>query len=79
MCTIVYAFHTFRHFSSQSRFPVSAISDRRSQSKSIFTTDLLKSHECRLGLWWTILSAANFRIEHRNGEENTIAGFLTRS
>jgi len=44
LCTIVYAFHTFHHVPSQSRFPVSA-----------------------------------FRIEYRNGEEDFIAAFLTRS
>jgi hypothetical protein len=44
----------------------------------MFSTDLLKSHDGRLGRWWQTLSAANFTIEYRPGEENVVADFLSR-
>lgn len=75
---IVYAFDQFRHFLAQPRFPVSVISDHRNLAKFMFSTDLLKSHDGRLGRWWQTLSAANFVIEYRTGDENVVADFLSR-
>lgn len=75
---IVYAFDNFRHFLSAPRYPVSVISDHRNLSKFMFSTDLLKSHDGRLGRWWQILSGANFTIEYRTGNENVVADFLSR-
>lgn len=75
---IVYAFDNFRHFLAQPRFPVSVISDHRNLAKFMFSTDLLKSHDGRLGRWWQVLSAANFKIEYRTGNDNVVADFLSR-
>ncbi|CCX29518.1 Similar to Retrotransposable element Tf2 155 kDa protein type 1; acc. no. Q05654 [Pyronema omphalodes CBS 100304] len=75
---IVYAFDAFRHFLAQPRFPMTVVSDHRNLAKFMFSTDLLKSHDGRLGRWWQTLSAANFTIEYRPGEENVVADFLSR-
>ncbi|KPA35825.1 retrotransposon [Fusarium langsethiae] len=44
----------------------------------MFSTDLLKSHDGRLGRWWSELADKNFTIEYRPGQENPVADFLSR-
>lgn len=78
LAAIVHAFDRYRHFLAQPRFPVSVISDHRNLAKFMFSTDLLKSHDGRLGRWWQILSQARFVIEYRSGSENVVADFLSR-
>lgn len=75
---IVFAFHHFRHFLAAPRFPVAVFSDHRNLAKFMFSTDLLKSHDGRLGRWWQQLSECNFRIEYRTGATNVVADFLSR-
>lgn len=75
---IVYGFNHFRHFLAPAKTPVSVISDHRNLAKFMFTTDLLKSHDGRLGRWWQTLSQHKFVIEYRPGTENTVADFLSR-
>lgn len=75
---IVYAFDRYRHFLSGTRTPVSVFSDHRNLAKFMFTTDLLKSHDGRLGRWWSMLAEHNFTIEYRTGSENVVADFLSR-
>jgi hypothetical protein len=75
---IVYAFKRYRHFLAQPRFPVAVYSDHRNLAKFMFNTDLLKSHDGRLGRWWTELAGCNFEIQYRTGSTNVVADFLTR-
>jgi hypothetical protein len=75
---IVYAFDHFRHFLAPVTTPISVITDHRNLAKFMFTTDLLKSHDGRLGRWWTLLSGYNFQIEYRPGSENVVSDFLSR-
>ena len=75
---IVYAFDRYRHFLAQPRYPVQVFSDHRNLAKFMVSTDLLKSHDGRLGRWWQKLAEANFQIQYRAGEENVVADFLTR-
>jgi hypothetical protein len=75
---IVFAFQHYRHFLAAPRHPVKVFSDHRNLSKFMFTTNLLKSHDGRLGRWWEILSGSNFLIEYRTGATNQVADFLSR-
>lgn len=75
---IVFAFDRYRHYLSQLPTPVAVYSDHRNLSKFMFTTDLLKSHDGRLGRWWEVLSQSHFTIEYRPGIENPVADFLSR-
>lgn len=75
---IVFAFKKYRHFLAQPRFPVEVYSDHRNLAKFMFTTNLLKSHDGRLGRWWSELSGCNFQIQYRTGVTNVVADFLSR-
>lgn len=75
---IVFAFQHYRHFLAAPRHPVKVFSDHRNLAKFMFTTNLLKSHDGRLGRWWEILSGSNFVIEYRTGATNQVADFLSR-
>jgi hypothetical protein len=43
----------------------------------MFTTNLPKSHDGRLGRWWEELSQSNFEIQYAKGEENVEADWLS--
>jgi hypothetical protein len=75
---IVYAFSHYRHFLAQPKFPVQVFSDHRNLAKFMFTTNLLKSHDGRLGRWWETLSQCNFVIQYTPGKDNVIPDFLSR-
>ena len=75
---IVFAFHRYRHFLAAPRFPVAVYSDHRNLAKFMFSTDLLKSHDGRLGRWWQELSGCQFEIQYRTGVTNVVADFLSR-
>jgi hypothetical protein len=75
---IVFAFDTYRHFLAQSRHPIEVHSDHRNLAKFMFTSNLLKSHDGRLGRWWQLLSQCNFEIQYLPGKENIIPDFLSR-
>jgi hypothetical protein len=75
---IVHAFDKYRHILSQTGSPVEVKSDHRNLAKFMFTTNLLKSHDGRLGRWWEILSQSNFQIQYVPGEENAYPDFLSR-
>jgi hypothetical protein len=44
----------------------------------MFSSNLLKSHDGRLGRWWETLSQANFVIQYLPGKENILPDFLSR-
>jgi hypothetical protein len=77
---IVYAFDRFRHYLAcrPGSQPVRVFSDHRNLAKFMFTTDLLKSHDGRLGRWWSELADKDFTIEYRTGTDNPVADFLSR-
>lgn len=75
---IVYAFSHYRNFLAQPKFPVQVFSDHRNLAKFMFTTNLLKSHDGRLGRWWEILSQCNFEIQYLPGKDNVVPDFLSR-
>jgi hypothetical protein len=75
---IVFAFDRYRHFLAQPRFPVQVFSDHRNLAKFMFTSNLLKSHDGRLGRWWEALSQCNFEIQYTPGEKNVVPDFLSR-
>jgi hypothetical protein len=75
---IVYAFSHYRHFLAQPKFPVQVFSDHRNLAKFMFSTNLLKSHDGRLGRWWETLSQCNFQIQYLPGKDNVIPDFLSR-
>jgi hypothetical protein len=75
---IVHAFDHYRHYLSQTGSPVEVLSDHRNLAKFMFSTDLLKSHDGRLGRWWQVLSQSNFEIQYLPGPENVYPDFLSR-
>lgn len=75
---IVHAFTTYRRWLSQPKFPVEVYSDHRNLAKFMFTSNLLKSHDGRLGRWWQELSQCNFVIQYTPGTENVVPDFLSR-
>lgn len=75
---IVYAYREFRDILRGPKYPVEIYSDHRNLAKFMFTTNLLKSHDGRLGRWWEELSGCPFTIMYKPGEENTVADFLSR-
>jgi hypothetical protein len=75
---IVFAFLRYRHILSQNGPPTQVFADHRNLAKFMFTTDLLKSHDGRLGRWWETLSQSNFEIQYLTGKENVIPDFLSR-
>jgi hypothetical protein len=75
---IVYAFSHYRHFLSQPKYPVQVFTDHRNLAKFMFSSNLLKSHDGRLGRWWETLSQANFVIQYLPGKENILPDFLSR-
>lgn len=75
---IVYAFEHYRHFLSQPKYPVQVFTDHRNLAKFMFSSNLLKSHDGRLGRWWESLSRSNFTIEYRPGVDNVVPDFLSR-
>jgi hypothetical protein len=75
---IVHAFDQYRHYLSQTGSPVEVLSDHRNLAKFMFSTDLLKSHDGRLGRWWQTLSQSNFEIQYLPGPENVYPDFLSR-
>jgi hypothetical protein len=75
---IVHAFDHYRHYLSQTGSPVEVLSDHRNLAKFMFSTDLLKSHDGRLGRWWQTLSQSNFEIQYLPGPENIYPDFLSR-
>jgi hypothetical protein len=75
---IVYGFSHYRHFLAPSSTPVQVFTDHRNLAKFMFSTNLLKSHDGRLGRWWEILSQYRFEIQYLPGSENVIPDFLSR-
>jgi hypothetical protein len=75
---IVHAFTKYRHFLAQTSSPVQVFTDHRNLSKFMFSTNLLKSHDGRLGRWWEILSQCNFEIQYLPGADNLLADFFSR-
>jgi Reverse transcriptase (RNA-dependent DNA polymerase)/RNase H-like domain found in reverse transcriptase len=75
---IVHAFSHYRHFLAQSGNPVQVFTDHRNLAKFMFSTNLLKSHDGRLGRWWETLSQCNFQIQYLPGKENVLPDFLSR-
>ena len=75
---IVYAFSHYRHFLSQPKHQVQVFTDHRNLSKFMFSSNLLKSHDGRLGRWWEVLSQSNFQIQYLPGRENLLPDFLSR-
>jgi hypothetical protein len=75
---IVHAFTQYRHFLAQTGSPVQVFTDHRNLAKFMFTTNLLKSHDGRLGRWWETLSQCNFEIQYLKGDDNVLPDFLSR-
>jgi hypothetical protein len=75
---IVHAFTTYRRWLSQPKHTVEVYSDHRNLAKFMFTSNLLKSHDGRLGRWWQELSQCNFVINYTPGTENVVPDFLSR-
>jgi hypothetical protein len=75
---IVYGFSHYRHYLAQTGHPVQVFTDHRNLAKFMFSTNLLKSHDGRLGRWWETLSQANFEIQYLPGSENLLPDFLSR-
>jgi hypothetical protein len=75
---IVDAFKRYKKWLSQPKFPVEVYSDHRNLAKFMFTSNLLKSHDGRLGRWWEELSQANFEIQYTPGTENVEPDWLSR-
>jgi hypothetical protein len=75
---IVHAFDKYRHILAQTGSPIKVMTDHRNLAKFMFTTNLLKSHDGRLGRWWEILSQSNFQIQYLPGVENVFPDFLSR-
>lgn len=75
---IVDAFRRYRKWLGQPKFPVQVFSDHRNLAKFMFTSNLLKSHDGRLGRWWLELSQCNFVIQYTPGVENVEADWLSR-
>jgi len=75
---IVHGFKQYRHFLAQSSQPVQVFTDHRNLAKFMFSSNLLKSHDGRLGHWWETLSQCNFVINYKPGEENVFPDFLSR-
>jgi hypothetical protein len=75
---IVHSFDKYRHILSQLGEPVKVMTDHRNLSKFMFSTNLLKSHDGRLGRWWETLSQSNFQIQYLPGEDNVFPDFLSR-
>ncbi|HST80075.1 MAG TPA: pol polyprotein [Verrucomicrobiae bacterium] len=75
---IVYAFSRYRKFLAQPRFPVAVYSDHRNLAKFMFSSNLLKSHDGRLGRWWEELSQCNFQIQYTPGTTNVVPDWLSR-
>lgn len=75
---IVDALRRYRKWLSQPKFPLEVYSDHRNLAKFMFTSNLLKSHDGRLGRWWEELSQANFEIQYTPGTENIEPDWLSR-
>jgi hypothetical protein len=75
---IVHAFSQYRHYLAQTGHVVQVFTDHRNLAKFMFSTNLLKSHDGRLGRWWETLSQCNFQIQYLPGSENVIPDFLSR-
>jgi hypothetical protein len=75
---IVHAFSQYRHYLAQTGHVVQVFTDHRNLAKFMFSTNLLKSHDGRLGRWWEVLSQCNFQIQYLPGKENIIPDFLSR-
>jgi hypothetical protein len=75
---IYHAFSTYRHFLAQTAQPVQVFTDHRNLAKFMFSTNLLKSHDGRLGRWWETLSQYNFVINYLPGKDNILPDFLSR-
>jgi hypothetical protein len=75
---IVHAFKEFRDILASPQHCITVISDHRNLAKFMFSSNLQKGHDGRLGRWWTELSEYWFQIEYRPGSENVEADFLSR-
>ena len=75
---IVDALKRYRKWLAQPKYPLQIYSDHRNLAKFMFTSNLLKSHDGRLGRWWQELSQANFVIEYTPGKENVEPDWLSR-
>jgi hypothetical protein len=75
---IVHGFSQYRHYLAQTGHPVQVFTDHRNLAKFMFSTNLLKSHDGRLGRWWETLSQANFEIQYLPGKENLLPDFFSR-
>ena len=75
---IVYAFEEFPDLLTNPRYTIDVWSDHQKLAKFMFSSDLTRSHDGRLGRWWLRLSEQRFRIHYRPGTENVVADFLSR-
>jgi hypothetical protein len=75
---IVDAFDRYRKWLAQPGKTVLVYSDHRNLAKFMFTSNLLKSHDGRLGRWWQQLSQCDFEIQYTPGEENVEPDWLSR-
>jgi len=75
---IVDAFRRYRKWLSQMKYPVEVYSDHRNLAKFMFTSNLLKSHDGRVGRWWQDLSQCSFEIQYTPGTENVEPDWLSR-
>ena len=75
---IVYALKRYRSFLAQPAHTVRWFTDHRNLAKFLFSTNLLKSHDGRLGRWYEEVSQCNIEIQYVPGEENLVPDFLSR-
>jgi len=78
MYAIYHAFHRYRSFLAQPAHTVKWFTDHRNLAKFLFSTNLLKSHDGRLGRWYEVISQCNLEIQYLPGSENLIPDFLSR-
>ena len=75
---IVYALDRYRHFLARPVGDLEVYTDHRNLAKFMFTTNLLKSHDGRLGRWWEKLSQfPHLKIMYQPGVDNP-SDWLTR-
>jgi len=75
---IVHAFRKYGKWLGCTEEPILVRSDHRNLTKFLFSTNLLKSHDGRLGRWALELAPHNFIIEYLEGEKNVVPDALSR-
>lgn len=79
---IVAAFRDHQKWLAQPAHTVKVYTDHRNLAKFMFTSNLLKSHDGRLGRWWLELSQCDLEIQYTPGNvpgsEVAMADWLSR-